>query len=34
IVDTQMDRMRADPALTRLILNPKVGARKKKQTKL
>jgi hypothetical protein len=34
IVEKRLEDMRNNPALTRLILNPKVGARRRKQTKL
>lgn len=34
LVEDRLDQMRNTPSLARLILNPKVGARRKKQTKL
>jgi hypothetical protein len=34
IVERRLEDMRNNPTLTRLILNPKVGARRRKQTKL
>jgi hypothetical protein len=34
LVEDRLEQMRQTPTLARLILNPKVGARRKKQTKL
>jgi len=34
IVENRLNDMRNNPTLARLILNPKVGARRRKQTKL